>query len=152
MRAVVQRVKKATLYSEGVKHSEIEHGMLIFFGVHETDTEQMLPKFAQKLKNLRIFEDENGKTNLNLEQTGGEMMVVSNFTLYGRTKGTNRPDFTHAGKPEMAEKIYDKLCEMLSETKPVKTGVFGTDMQIELIADGPCNYIVEEYSTKDAIY
>lgn len=152
MRAVVERVRKCTLYSEGKKFSHIDNGLLVLFGVHETDTEDMVEHFAQKLLKLRIFRDENGKLNKDVVSFGGQIMVVSNFTLYGRTKSTNRPDFTHAGKPENAEKIYNKLCQTLKNYVPTQTGVFRTHMDIEMIADGPGTYLVEEYSTEDAIY
>lgn len=143
MKAVIQLVKKCILYSEGVKHSEIEHGALILFGVSKTDTIDMVDKFAEKLLKLRIFDDENGKTNLNIFDTNGELLVVSNFTLYGDVKGYNRPCFMLSASHEQAEPIYDKLCKLLNEKVPTKTGVFRTNMQIEMIADGPSTYILE---------
>ena len=144
MKAVVERVRKCTLYSEGEKFSHIDSGLLVLFGVHENDTPDMVEKFAQRILKLRIFRDENGKTNNDVVSVGGEIMVVSNFTLYGRTKNTNRPDFTHAAKPELAESIYKKLCEELAKSVPTQTGVFRTHMDIEMIADGPGTYILED--------
>lgn len=152
MRAVILRVKDCTLFSEGVKHSEIKSGIMVLFGVHETDTTNMIPHFAQKILKLRIFRDENGKMNKDVCSYGGQIMLVSNFTLYGRTKNTNRPDFTHAGKPEIAEEIYLELYKELNKHCPTVTGVFRTHMDIQMTADGPGTFIVEEYSSNDAIF
>ena len=143
MKAVIQLVKKCVLYSDGVKHSEIGHGALVLFGVNKTDTIDMVDKFAEKLLKLRIFNDAEGKTNLNIFDTNGEFMVVSNFTLYGDVKGYNRPCFMMSASHEQAEPIYNALCAKLSEKLPVKTGVFRTNMEIEMIADGPSTYILE---------
>ena len=143
MRAVIQKVKKCMLYSEGEKYSEIKNGILVLFGVSVNDNGQNIEKMANKILNLRIFDDENGKTNKNLFDTNGEIMVVSNFTLYGNLKGTNRPDFIYSARPEQAEPIYNKLCEELSKKIRVATGVFRTYMEIEMIADGPGTYILE---------
>ena len=151
MRAVIERVKNCTLYSEGKEHSHINYGILVLFGVHETDTEQMIKHFAQKILKLRIFRDENDKLNKDVCLVNGEIMLVSNFTLYGRTKNTNRPDFTHAKKPEEAEKIYNLLAQELSKYCPTKTGVFKTHMEIQMIADGPGTFLLEEYSSGDVI-
>ena len=144
MRAVVERVKNCTLFSEGEKFSHIDSGLLVLFGVKDTDTEDMIEHFAQKILKLRVFRDENGKINQDIQQVGGEIMVVSNFTLYGRTKNTNRPDFTHAATPDKAEAIYMKLVEELQKYVPTKTGVFRTHMDIDMIADGPGTYLLEE--------
>lgn len=143
MKAVIQLVKKCVLFSEGVKHSEIEHGALVLFGVSKTDTIDMVDKFAEKLLKLRIFDDENGKTNLNIFDTNGEFMVVSNFTLYGDVKGYNRPCFMLSAGHDQAEPIYNALCKKLAEKVSTKTGVFRTYMQIEMVADGPSTYILE---------
>lgn len=144
MRIVVQKVKKAVLYSEGEKHSSIGKGMLVLVGVTDQDDQAVVEKVAQKVLKMRIFEDEAGKTNLNVFDAGGEVMVVSNFTLYGSFKGTNRPDFGRAGKPDHAEKIYDALVNKMQESMPIATGVFRTHMEIEMIASGPCTYLYEE--------
>ena len=143
MRAVIQKVKRAVLYSEGEKHSEIKSGMLILFGVSAEDTNANVEKMANKILSLRIFDDENGKTNKNIFDVGGKIMVVSNFTLYGNLKGTNRPDFIYSAKPEQAEPIYNELCKKLSEKIKVATGVFRTYMEIETTLDGPGTYILE---------
>ncbi len=152
MRAIVEKVKNCTLYSENKLYSHIDGGFLILFGVHETDNLEMVPHFAKRLLKLRVFRDENDKMNLDIQKVGGEIMLVSNFTLYGRTKGANRPDFTHSAKPELAEKIYNALVEELNKYVTTKTGVFRTHMEIEMTADGPGTFLVEEYSTPDAVY
>lgn len=143
MKAVIQKVKKCVLYSEGKKFSEIGEGELVLFGVSVEDSEDKIQKFAEKLLKLRIFDDENGKTNLSLADIGGEMMVVSNFTLYANLKGTNRPDFIYSAKAEQAEKIYNKLCQELRKHIDIQTGVFQTYMEMETVLDGPGTYILE---------
>lgn len=143
MKAVIQKVKRATLYSEGERFSEIGDGVLILLGVHEDDCVAVAEKMATKLLNLRIFDDENGKTNLNIFQKGGEIMLVSNFTLYGNLKGTNRPDFITSAKPDKAEPLYNLVYEKLNEKVHTVTGVFRTYMEIDMRADGPGTYIVE---------
>lgn len=143
MRAVIQKVKSATLYSEGKKHSSIDNGMLILLSIHENDTIALADKMSQKLLNLRIFDDENDKTNLNIFDVGGKIMLVSNFTIYGNLKGTNRPDFFHSAKPDNAEPLYMRVFEKLNEKIPTATGVFRTHMEIETRLDGPGTYIVE---------
>ena len=109
MKAVIEKVKNCTLYSEGQKYSEIQNGLLVLFGVHETDTLEMVEHFAQKIVKLRIFRDENGKMNNDITKVNGQIMLVSNFTLYGRTKNTNYSEFTHSTKSDIAEQIYVRL-------------------------------------------
>jgi len=144
MKIVVQKVKKSVLYSNGKRHSEIGQGMLVLVGVAPDDTKQIVSKVAQKILKLRIFDDENGKTNKSVFDIGGGIMVVSNFTLYGNLKGTNRPDFIGSARPEVAEPLYDFLVEELEKEIKVATGVFQTEMEIEMVADGPGTYIYEE--------
>lgn len=143
MKAIIQRVKKATLFSDYKKYSEIENGIIILFGVNTTDKVDDVEKFAQKLLKLRIFEDEFGKTNKSIFDTSGEILIVSNFTLYANLKGTNRPDFTNVAKQDIAEEIYNKFCDELNKQINIKTGVFRTHMEIETILDGPNTYILE---------
>lgn len=143
MKAVIQKVKKCMLYSNGEKYSEIGEGELVLFGVSAEDKLENVQKFADKLTKLRIHDDENGKTNKSLADIAGEMMVVSNFTLYANLKGTNRPDFIYSAKAEEAEKIYNCFCECLRKQRDIKTGVFQTYMEIETILDGPGTYILE---------
>ncbi len=144
MKIVVQKVKKSVLYSEGQKYSEIGQGMLVLVGIAPDDTKQIASKVAQKILKLRIFDDKNGKTNKSVFDIGGGIMVVSNFTLYGNLKGTNRPDFIGSARPEIAEPLYDFLVEELKKETAVATGVFQTAMEIEMVADGPGTYIYEE--------
>ena len=143
MKAVIQKVKKCVLYSDGEKYSEIGEGELVMFGVSADDKVQDVKKFAEKLLKLRIFDDENGKTNKSLFDINGEIMVVSNFTLYANLKGTNRPDFIYSAKSEQAKLIYDQFCDELKQQIDIKTGVFQTYMEIETVLDGPGTYILE---------
>lgn len=143
MKAIIQKVKKATLYSEGKKFSEIGNGMLVLFGVSANDDASKVKAFAEKILKLRIFDDENGKTNKSIFDTNGEIMVVSNFTLYASLKGTNRPDFINSAKAEKAEEIYNLFVKELSKQIKVKTGVFRTYMEIETVLDGPGTYEYE---------
>ena len=143
MKAIIQKVKKATLYSKGEKFSEIGNGMLVLFGVSANDDASKVKAFAEKILKLRIFDDENGKTNKSIFDTNGEIMVVSNFTLYASLKGTNRPDFINSAKAEKAEEIYNLFVKELSKQIKVKTGVFRTYMEIETVLDGPGTYEYE---------
>ena len=143
MKAVIQKVKKCVLYSEGEKYSEIGQGELVLFGVSAEDKVDDVKKFAEKLLKLRIFDDENGKTNKSIDDINGEIMVVSNFTLYANLKGTNRPDFIYSAKAEKAKEVYDSFCDELRKTRDIKTGVFQTYMEIETLLDGPGTYILE---------
>lgn len=144
MKIVVQKVKNCTLYSNGQLYSSINNGMLVLVGVCQTDTTQVAKKIAQKILKLRIFDDENGKTNKNIFDISGQIMVVSNFTLYANLKGTNRPDFICAARPEQAEQLYTELVNELKQHITVATGVFRTHMDIQMVADGPGTYIYEE--------
>ena len=144
MKIVVQKVKKAVLYSNGEKYSEIGNGMLVLLGVSVEDKIQNAKKIADKILKLRIFDDENGKTNKSIFDTKGEIMLVSNFTLYGNVKGTNRPDFIKAARPEVAEPMYEEVLKILREQVKTASGAFRTYMEIEMVADGPGTYIYEE--------
>ena len=137
MKIVVQKVKRAVLYSNGEKYSEIGNGMLVLLGVSVDDKIQNAKKIADKILKLRIFDDENGKTNKSI-------MLVSNFTLYGNVKGTNRPDFIRAARPEVAEPMYEEVLKILREQVKTASGAFRTYMEIEMVADGPGTYIYEE--------
>ena len=117
--------------------------MLVLFGVSADDKIEKTQNMAEKLVKLRIFDDENGKTNKSIFDINGEIMIVSNFTLYGNLKGTNRPDFFYSAKAEHAEPIYNKFCELVAEKAKVKTGAFQTYMEIETVLDGPGTYILE---------
>ncbi len=144
MKAVVQRVKKARLSVDGKLVSEIPFGLVVFFGVKTGDTEKEADYLAKKIAALRIFEDENGKMNLSVKDMGGEILFVSQFTLYGDASKGNRPSFTLAERPERADALYQYAAQKLAEYEvPVKLGVFGADMQIEQQNDGPVTILLE---------
>ena len=142
MIAVVERVKGASLTADGVFTSKIDKGLLVFVGVYENDTEKQADILAAKIANLRIFEDENEKMNLSVKDISGEILAVSNFTLCADTKKGNRPSFINAKEPNSAKKLYEYFCEKLNQEIPVKRGVFGADMQIENLCDGPVTIIL----------
>ncbi len=144
MKAVVQRVKKTTLSVDGELVSEIPFGLTVFLGVKVGDTEKQAEYLAKKIAGLRIFEDENGKMNLSVKDVGGEVLMVSQFTLYGDASHGNRPSFTFAERPEKAQPLYDfAVDELSSYGVTVKKGVFGADMQIEQHNDGPVTILLE---------
>ena len=144
MRAVVQRVKKTTLSVDGQLISSIPFGLTVFLGVTTGDEEKQAAYLMKKVANLRIFEDENGKMNLSVKDVGGEVLLVSQFTLYGDASHGNRPSFTLAARPEVAEPLYEYAAkELASNGVTVKTGVFGADMKIEQYNDGPVTILLE---------
>lgn len=144
MKAVVQRVKKTTLSVDGERISEIPFGLTVFLGIKTGDSEKEADYLAKKIANLRIFEDENGKMNLSVKDVGGEVLLVSQFTLYGDASHGNRPSFTLAERPERAEPLYEYAVEALaSHGVTVKKGVFGADMKIEQFNDGPVTILLE---------
>ena len=143
MRAVIQRVNYATLSVDKKEVSKIGKGFMILLGIHINDTEKEAKYIADKITKLRIFEDENERMNLSAGQIGGEFLLVSNFTLYGNTKGTNRPDFINAARPEKAEPLYEMVAKLLNEQIPTKTGIFGADMKIDMQADGPVTIVID---------
>ena len=143
MKIVVQRVHKAICRVDGNVVSEIGDGLLAFVGVADSDTEADLQKGTSKLAGLRIFETEDGKMGLSATDIGGEIMIISNFTLLGKVQRGFRPDCTLAARPEKAKPMYDRFCEIVGETVPVKKGIFGADMQIEAALDGPVNLVID---------
>ena len=144
MKAVAQRVKKTTLKVDGELISEIPFGLTVFLGVKVGDTEKEAAYLAKKIAGLRVFEDENGKMNLSVKDVGGEVLLVSQFTLYGDTSRGNRPSFTLAERPEHAQALYEYAVKELSDYGIiVKKGVFGADMQIEQYNDGPVTILME---------
>ena len=144
MKAVVQRVKKTSLYVDGTLISEIPFGLTVFLGVKAGDSEKEAAYLAKKIAGLRIFEDENGKMNLSVKDVGGEVLLVSQFTLYGDTSHGNRPSFTLAERPERAEPLYEYAVKELSSYGiSVKKGIFGADMQIFQHNDGPVTILME---------
>ena len=144
MKAVVQRVKHTTLEVDGTLVSEIPFGLVVFFGITTGDTREKADYLVRKIANLRIFEDENGKMNRSVKDENGEVLFVSQFTLYGDASHGNRPSFTLAARPEEALPLYEYATEKLrAEGVPVKTGIFGADMQIKQHNDGPVTILLE---------
>jgi D-aminoacyl-tRNA deacylase len=139
MRALIQRVSSASVTIAGEVHSSIACGLLIFLGIEEPDGDEDITWLAGKIARLRVFSDAAGLMNLSLAETGGEALVVSQFTLHASTKKGNRPSFIRAARPEQAVPAYERFCATLHAElgRPVKTGVFGADMQIALVNDGP---------------
>ena len=147
MRALVQRVSEGGVYITDPAHTaEIGHGMVILLGVKEGDIEQDVIFTADKCSNLRIFEDDQGKMNISIKETGGEVLVISQFTLYGETARGNRPGFSLAARPEEANQLYEKFVSRMKHNlgaERVKTGVFQAMMSVKIINDGPVTLIVE---------
>lgn len=145
MKALLQRVKKASVSVDNKIVSSISQGLLIFLGVEKADTEQNAIMLAKKSANLRIFEDENQKMNLSVQDIKGQILVVSQFTLAGDTSRGNRPGFDTAAHPEIANKLYEFFSEQLRTYGiEVQNGVFQADMQVELINDGPVTFMLEK--------
>lgn len=145
MKLVIQRVTEASVTIDGDIVGQIKKGFLVLVGVEREDTESIADKFLEKMLKLRIFEDENGKTNLSLKQVDGELLLVSQFTLLADCKGQNRPGFTRAGDPDHAKAIYDHMVETAKRSVPVvETGVFGADMKVSLVNDGPFTILLDE--------
>ena len=144
MRAVIQRVKTAEVYVEGRLSGKIGNGLLAFVGVAKGDGEDDLSYLASKLPDLRIFEDTSGKFNLSLKEKGGELLVVSQFTLYGDCRKGRRPSFTEAEEPVTAKNLYDRLISKLREQGiSVQTGGFQAKMEVHLINDGPVTLLLD---------
>jgi D-tyrosyl-tRNA(Tyr) deacylase len=143
MRVVVQRVKEAHVKINSHIVGSIEKGYLLYIGITHEDDMSIIKKMAEKVKNLRVFEDENQKMNLNLSKVNGKILAISQFTLYGDTKGNNRPSFIRAARPEHAKPLYDSFVEILKENFVVETGEFQEHMEISSINDGPVTIIIE---------
>ena len=145
MRLVIQRVLHAEVQVDGNTIGKIGKGLLVFVGAGQDDTKEIADKYLRKLLGLRIFEDENGKTNLSLKDVNGELLVVSQFTLYANCKKGNRPSFIEAGEPHMAEALYEYMIEEAKKSVPVvEHGEFGADMKVSLLNDGPFTVILDE--------
>lgn len=144
MRFLIQRVTQAKVEIDGNTVGQINKGYLVLIGIADSDQKEDAEKLIRKMINLRIFEDENGKTNLSLKDVDGELLLISQFTLYADTRHGKRPSFLTAGKPDMAQKMYDYIVE---ETKKyqfhVETGEFGADMKVSLTNDGPFTILLE---------
>lgn len=145
MRIVIQRVKRASVSIEGRVESAIEGGMLVLLGVGYADTEADIDWLVKKTTQLRIFDDNEGVMNLSVKNVGGSILVVSQFTLMASCKKGNRPSYVHAASPDVSVPLYETFCRRLSEAlgKPVATGVFGADMQVELVNDGPVTIVID---------
>ena len=143
MKIVVQRVKQAQVSIEGQVYSQIKQGLLLLVGVGPEDQPEDLDYAVRKLVNMRIFSDAEGKMNLSVKDIKGEILSISQFTLFADTKKGNRPAFTGAAKPDVAEAFYLEFNQELAKEVPVQTGIFGADMQVELINDGPVTIILD---------
>lgn len=144
MRAVVQRVHRASVTVGEEVVGRIEKGLLVYLGVGRNDTEKDVDWMCEKIANLRVFEDENGKMNLSLLQVNGELLVISQFTLYGDCRRGRRPSFDEAAPPEMGEKFYELFIEkMRGQVRKVEKGIFGAHMEIESINDGPVTILID---------
>ena len=144
MKVVLQRAKQASVTVDGVVQGAIDHGYVLLVGLTHTDTEEDVEYVAKKIAGLRLFEDDDGKMNHSIEEVGGAILSISQFTLYGNTKKGRRPSFIDAARPEQAEPLYDYLNEQLrAYGLTVETGVFGAMMEVSLVNDGPVTVIVE---------
>lgn len=144
MRFVIQRVNHADVRIDGNVVGAIGKGFLILFGACDTDTEDMLPRFVDKIVKMRIFADDEGKTNLSIADVGGELLIVSQFTLYADCRKGNRPSFIKAGSPDHANALYEKFVSLCRErVSKVETGEFGADMQVSLENDGPFTIVLD---------
>ena len=143
MKFVIQKVSSASVSVDEHVIGSIEKGFLVLIGVAETDTKQIADKLIKKLLGLRIFEDENGKTNLSLKDVDGSLLLVSQFTLYADCRKGNRPSFTKAGNPTLANELYEYIIEQCRLQFPVETGSFGADMKVTLVNDGPFTIILD---------
>ena len=146
MKVVIQRVKNAKVDVKGKTVGKIEKGFLVLLGVTHDDTEEQADYLVKKLCQLRVFTDENDKMNLSLKDVNGKLLIVSQFTLYADCTSGNRPSFTNAAKPDKAEKLYEYFCKQCEEKYniEVEKGIFGADMKVELLNDGPVTIIIEK--------
>ena len=144
MRVVVQRVKHASVTINGTVNGKINNGFFVLFGIQSTDSEQDVDYLVKKVTNLRIFSDENDKMNLSLKDVNGELLIVSQFTLYANCKEGNRPSFVEAAKPDIAIPLYEYFVSECKKIIPVvETGIFGADMKVDLLNDGPVTIIMD---------
>ena len=144
MKCVIQRVNRASVRVDGEVTGKIYKGLLVLLGISDIDTEQDMKWLADKIIGLRIFQDENEKMNFSLNDVGGGLLIVSQFTLFGNCKKGRRPDFTSAGKPEFANMMYEKFIEYCKQyVDTVESGIFGADMKVDLENDGPVTLIID---------
>lgn len=145
MKIVVQRVKNASVEVDDSLVSKIDKGLLLFLGVGKNDNEVIADKLIKKVCNLRIFEDENGKMNKSVVDVNGDLLIVSQFTLYANCKSGNRPSFTEAGEPEKANELYEYFkLHCKDYVQKVESGIFGADMKVSLLNDGPVTILLDE--------
>ena len=144
MRFIVQRVAHASVTIEGKVEGAIDNGFMVLIGIRDDDTKEIADKMVDKLIKLRIFEDENGKSNIDLGAVGGGLLLISQFTLYADCKKGNRPSYIRAAKPDLAIPLYDYIVdECKKRVSKVETGVFGADMKVELLNDGPFTIVLD---------
>lgn len=145
MRVLIQRVKRASVTVDGELVSEIGKGLLVFVGICDDDCKEDIEWLTKKISNIRLFDDENGVMNLSVQETGGEVLAVSQFTLMASTKKGNRPSYIKAAKPDISVPLYEQFCnEMeIAMNKPIKRGVFGADMKVDLLNDGPVTIFID---------
>ncbi|MFR5485835.1 D-aminoacyl-tRNA deacylase [Eubacterium sp.] len=144
MKFVIQRVNHASVKVEGNVVGKIDKGYMVLIGISENDTKEIADKMIKKMIGLRIFEDENGKTNISLKDVSGELLLISQFTLYADCKKGNRPSFINAGKPDMANEMYEYIIEQCKkEISVVEKGIFGADMKVSLENDGPFTIVLD---------
>ena len=143
MKIVIQRVKRASVSIDSKLYNQIQQGLLLLVGVAPDDAQEDVAYAVRKITNMRIFSDDEDKMNLSVKDVNGEILSISQFTLYADTKKGNRPAFTGAAKPNLASQLYDDFNELLGREIPVKTGVFAADMQVELVNDGPVTIVLD---------
>ena len=143
MKIVIQRVKRASVSIDSKLYNQIQQGLLLLVGVAPDDDQEDVAYAARKIANMRIFSDDEDKMNLSIKDVKGEILSISQFTLYADTNKGNRPAFTGAAQPDLASQLYDDFNELLSQDIPVKTGVFAADMQVELVNDGPVTIVLD---------
>ena len=148
MRLVIQRVLESSVKVDGNVVGAIGKGFMVLIGVSQSDTKAEADRLIKKMLGLRIFEDENGKTNLALKDVGGELLLISQFTLYADCRKGNRPSFINAGKPDMANELYEYIISECRKQFRTETGVFGADMKVELLNDGPFTIILDSDEIK----
>ncbi len=148
MRLLIQRVTSASVGIDGVEHSRIGKGLLVLVGIEHSDTQEDIDWLTGKLLRLRIFDDENGVMNLDVQQTGGEIMVVSQFTLFASTKKGNRPSYIRSAPEAISRPMYEKFVASVEQAsgKKVATGEFGADMKVELVNDGPVTIWIDSHN------
>jgi D-tyrosyl-tRNA(Tyr) deacylase len=148
MRAVIQRVTRASVTIDGKLYSAIEKGLLVLLGIEDADNREDIEWLSGKIINLRVFDDEKGVMNVSVKDNGGDILLVSQFTLHASTKKGNRPSYIRASKPEIAIPLYEKMIQQLAAdlSKPIQTGIFGADMKVELLNDGPVTILIDTKS------